>query len=209
MGEIGKKQWYDGLLYGLFFDPFEASKRKIISDFIPENASVLDVCCGTGRLSIELAQKCKFVTGIDFSESMISLCQKNKAKSGLNNVEFVFGDASRLDRHVNEKFDYAVISLALHEMERMERMRTLGSMIQVADNIVISDHTAPQPRNLTGFLNHQMELFIGGRATFAYYMDFVKSGGVRGVLKDLGLALRGEAFDGSGSRHVVCASVKK
>ncbi len=41
--------------------------------------SVLDIGCGTGNLTIELAEKFAFVTGIDLNEDMVSLAEKKSA----------------------------------------------------------------------------------------------------------------------------------
>lgn len=66
--------------------------------------SVLDVGCGTGIHSIELARRGYKVLGVDISEVMIS---KAKAKAaGLDNVSFVVADARCME--FAEKFDAAI-----------------------------------------------------------------------------------------------------
>lgn len=201
----GKNQWYDGHLYGWFFDPVETANRRMVMDFVPADSTVLDVCCGTGRLALELAGKCRHVTGIDLSRRMLSYCEKQKAKRGVRNLDFVFGDSTRLGHYLDRGYDVAVISLALHEMGRQERHATVCSMAAVADRLVISDHAVPQPPTLPGFIINQMERFIGGRAILPLYKEYVASGGILGALDRCGLSPDRQRMDRHGIRHVVTA----
>lgn len=70
---------------------------------IPRGASILDVGCGTGRHSIELARRGYAVTGIDLSEGMLA---KARAKAEGLNVEFIQGDATDFD--LGRTFDAAI-----------------------------------------------------------------------------------------------------
>jgi len=68
-------------------------------------AKILDVGCGTGRHSIELARRGFDVTGIDLSEAMLA---KARAKAVGLNVRFIQADATKFV--FDEPFD-AVIGL--------------------------------------------------------------------------------------------------
>ncbi len=54
---------------------------------------VLDICCGNGLLTSVLAAHCKQITGIDFSETLISSAKKNYPS-----VRFICADALQLDK---------------------------------------------------------------------------------------------------------------
>ncbi|MEW6078784.1 MAG: class I SAM-dependent methyltransferase [Thermodesulfobacteriota bacterium] len=205
MKNSGKNQWYDGYLYGWFFDPVETANRRMVMDFIPAGSTVLDVCCGTGRLALELAGKCSHVTGVDLSRRMLAYCERQKQKRGVKNLEYMFGDSTRLGEYLDRRYDVAVISLALHEMGPEERHATVCAMAAVADRLVVSDHTAPQPATIPGFVIHQMERFIGGRVIFPLYNEYVTSGGIIGALERCGLAPDGQRLDRLGIRQVVSA----
>ena len=70
-----------------------------------EVKSILDLGCGTGRHDIEFAKKRYKVTGIDQSETMLDIANK---ESSNENTRYIKGDARYLE--LNEKFD-AVVSL--------------------------------------------------------------------------------------------------
>ncbi|MBI9074358.1 MAG: class I SAM-dependent methyltransferase [Desulfatibacillum sp.] len=206
MEVVERSQWFYGFLYGWFYDPLEGEHRNMIAKYIPEGSTVLDVCCGTGRLATELAPRCREVRGVDMSRRMLRVCQGQKKQHGLTNVDFVHGDATRLEEVVDQAYDYAIISLALHEMPAPERLNTLRSMARVARNLVISDHAVPQPKSIPGYLTTLAELCFGGRSNFAVYNEFVASGGVLGALEQCGISPEHQALDSKGIRHVVKAS---
>jgi trans-aconitate 2-methyltransferase len=70
---------------------------------------VLDIGCGSGRISALIAEKVPHVTGVDASESMIEFAQKE-----YSNVKFVVADAQNL--HLREEFDLITSFTALHWM---------------------------------------------------------------------------------------------
>ena len=96
---------------------------------------VLDVACGTGYTACRLARAGFSAVGLDLSPSMLRYAA---AKPG--NCSFLIADA----RHIplNEVFDAAVISLALHEIsivareqvwEEMARVVRPGGLLMVLD----------------------------------------------------------------------------
>ena len=84
-----------------------------------QGATVLDVCCGTGALTLGLAEKVGSwgkVVGVDFSEGMLRIAQKNREKSKLgSNIELVLADALKLPFAENT-FDCAVIGYGLRNV---------------------------------------------------------------------------------------------
>lgn len=72
---------------------------------LPPGGSVLDVGCGTGRHSIELAKRGYVVTGLDLSSGMLAKAAE-AAKSAAVHVEWVHSDATRFA--FPGKFDAAI-----------------------------------------------------------------------------------------------------
>ncbi len=68
---------------------------------------LLDMGCGPGRHSLELARRGVFVTGVDFTEGFIQFAREEAEREGLSErAEFVLSDARDFVRPVH--FDAAV-----------------------------------------------------------------------------------------------------
>jgi len=83
---------------------FPVSKVKV--DFLAKNINtgkkVLDIACGTGGYSIELANKGYELTAIDLDQEMI-----NKLKEKESNINFMQGNMLNLKEKVSDKYDFA------------------------------------------------------------------------------------------------------
>lgn len=99
------KQWYEELFenYASKYDEESFTHGTMGEcDFIEEevnhlkSSKILDIGCGTGRHSIELAKRGYSVTGVDLSESQLRRA-KDKAKEQGQEVEFQLRDARNLN----------------------------------------------------------------------------------------------------------------
>lgn len=72
-----------------FSDPSQSVRYDFAKEFIDADDEVLDIACGTGYGSSMLAEKCKFVTGVDISTQAIKYANKNYKK---NNTIFIISD---------------------------------------------------------------------------------------------------------------------
>jgi 2-polyprenyl-3-methyl-5-hydroxy-6-metoxy-1,4-benzoquinol methylase len=68
--------------------------------------TVLELGCGTGRLSVPMARDGLRVTGIDLSEPMLSTARTKAAKAGLR-VRFIAGDIRGFD--LDQRFDLILL----------------------------------------------------------------------------------------------------
>jgi len=55
------------------------SIQKVLN--IQKDDDILDLCCGNGVLTKYFASKCRSITGVDFSETLISIAQKYNSPS--------------------------------------------------------------------------------------------------------------------------------
>lgn len=73
----------------------QASLFKAVSDLVPSDKRVVDAYCGIGALSLLLAKKSKYVTGIEFSQDAIDSANVNAKLNHIDNINFIVGDAAQ------------------------------------------------------------------------------------------------------------------
>jgi len=98
--------------------------RKLLHDQTPEG-DVLDVCCGTGDLSLALGKRRRTIYGIDFSPEMIEIAQR-KAKRHPD-LHFTVGDALDLPFE-NDRF--AVVAVAFGLRNVCDPQKGLAEMVR-------------------------------------------------------------------------------
>jgi ubiquinone/menaquinone biosynthesis C-methylase UbiE len=183
-----KKHWYDGWFYNKFIDPHGIILRRIINNLIPENSRVIDVGCGTGELAFSLASKCKEVVGVELSKKMIKHAEFRKKKKNLNNVQFFHLSAENL-LQLGKFFDYAVTCNVLHEISEDKRIKIIKQMKRIAQNIIISDFTAPLPKKTSSIVIKLIE-FLAGKDHYKNHKSFIKSGGIEYYVKKCGYEIK-------------------
>lgn len=67
------------------------------------NETVFDLYCGIGTISLFLSEKAKQVYGIEVVEDAIKDAKKNAAANGVDNAEFIAGEAERVIPGMYEK----------------------------------------------------------------------------------------------------------
>jgi demethylmenaquinone methyltransferase/2-methoxy-6-polyprenyl-1,4-benzoquinol methylase len=189
-----QKHWYDGWFYAKFIDADTNPLRKKILDLIDDGKTVIDVGCGTGGFALKIAPRCRYVLGVDVSEKQVIMAQQRKEKSGLQNVEFRHVNAATLGKSLREKFDYATLSLMIHEIPHHERLQILREVKQVAEKIIILDYNTSQPFSFWGAAIRTIE-FFAGREHYRNFKDFVQRGGLPILLKEAGLPVQQEKIN--------------
>src|SRR5262245_59823666 len=91
--------------------------RKVADRLNGPAARALDLCCGTGDLSIELGSLAP-TWGVDFCHPMLELGLGKVRKAGLP-VELVEGDALKVP-YGDEQFDVVSMAFGLRNLETVE-----------------------------------------------------------------------------------------
>ena len=109
--------------------------------------SALDVACGSGRLTAELARIAGpggRVVGLDFSPQMLDVARRNHP-----GLEFIEGDALQLP-FGGEVFDASTIAFGLRNLaDPLQGLREMQRVLRPGGRSVVLEFVRP-PRNLVG-----------------------------------------------------------
>ena len=172
------KQWYESLFenYGEKYDAENFTQGTIGEcDFIEKeigfnkSLKIIDIGCGTGRHSVELAKRGYKVTGIDLSDSQLARA-KAKAKAQNLQIDFQKHDARKLP--FENEYDLAIMlcegAFPLMETDEMnyEILRNATNSLKAAGKLIFTTLNGLFP------LFHSVEEFCAstteeGNATYS------------------------------------------
>jgi len=176
--------------YETLVDPLLRDLRKFTPEFSGMRAGdkVVDVCCGTGAQVLEYGRRGIVATGIDISPSMLKIATRSMRRQKAMNVSFQLADATNLP-FPNGYFDYASISLGLHDKEKPIRYQIISEMKRIIKQdgaLILIDFQVPLPRNVWGVLARAIE-FLAGGSHYQGFKDYLANGGLEDILKNNGL----------------------
>ncbi|MBF0407580.1 MAG: class I SAM-dependent methyltransferase [Candidatus Riflebacteria bacterium] len=120
MSELGVGSFiYEGEIYdkmnNFSFD-LDFYKKWLVS----KPGSVLELCCGTGRLTIQLNKSGIKITGLDIAESMLEKAREKTKQENLD-IEFVCGDM----RSFSLKRKFSVIFIPFNSLQNTYSLQDL------------------------------------------------------------------------------------
>lgn len=154
-------------------------RPKVVETLRPVGDSVLDVACGTGRLTRYVAPEAAVVWGIDISEGMLRRARRSAVRRGTDNVAFARmpADDLRFDRGI---FDSVACCWALHLFSDVpgvldEMSRVLAGDGRIAGTTLVDEYVLAVPGMRAG-----LRQTLGGTA--------FEREQVRALLRDAGFS---------------------
>jgi demethylmenaquinone methyltransferase / 2-methoxy-6-polyprenyl-1,4-benzoquinol methylase len=147
--------------------------------------SALDVCCGTGDLTLELAGRVApggHVVGCDFSEPMLDLAREKTLARGVAGVRFEWADALQLPYDAG-RFDAVTVGFGVRNFADRDRgLAEMARVLRPGGRLVILEFTQPRRRPFSTFYSLWFDRIapILGRISddpeaYAYLAESVRS----------------------------------
>lgn len=163
-------------------------KRKLVHLARVANGNrALDVCCGTGDISFRLARAGAKVTGLDFSQPMLSVAEEKTRLAARSNTSspprFLQGDAQHLPFHDNE-FDIVTVGYGLRNLASWERgLEEMWRVAKPGARLLVLDFGKPDNALWRGLYFNYLRLFVplfgklfcGDSETHAYILESLKN----------------------------------
>lgn len=112
---------------------------------LKNGTKILDLCCGTGELTLSLARKLKEgeVYGLDFSEKMLEKAREKEKNANVKNVKFCAGNAKNLPFE-NDFFHYATICFGLRNIfPHMDVLREIKRVLKPGGKLACLETSIP------------------------------------------------------------------
>ena len=137
---------YDKLNHILSLNIDKSWRRKAVREIVDNERSlkVLDVACGTGDFTIEIARKISegSVTGIDLSEGMMAIGREKAAAAGIEAV-LEYGDCEAL-RYEDNTFDRVAVAFGVRNFEHLDLgLKEMWRVLDKYGKLVILELSVP------------------------------------------------------------------
>ena len=114
-----KSFWRDPLFISLYLGKINEGYLDLLNKYSKPGASILDVGCGAGYMSLELARNGYKVTAFDISSASIKqaedVLRDNPYLDGFGSLEYLVAPLSEM----SGKYDVVLFSVSLHHMTDM------------------------------------------------------------------------------------------
>jgi len=170
---------------------------------LKEGGTALDVACGTGMLSFELARivgPTGKVVGVDFCESMLQKAGENLLKTPYSGiVEFKWANAMELP-FADNAFDCATMGVASRNMPDLRRVfKEMARVVRPGGKVVNLDFSRPtmfgMKQAYNFYLHHLIPLIgklgVGQDGPYSWLaksqVDFLNQEEFKALLEEIGL----------------------
>ena len=146
--------------------------------------AVLDVCCGTGDLTLEMARRVGptgRVVGSDFSDRMLELARRKPAGEGAATARFEWADALELP-YEDASFDAVTVGFGVRNLADLGRgIGEMRRVLKPGGRVVILEITQPARPPLSTFFSVWFDRLVpvigtiaGDRDAYSYLPESVK-----------------------------------
>ncbi len=151
---------YDRLNHILSLNIDKGWRRKAVREIVDteQPLNILDVACGTGDFTIEIARKAvrgSHVTGIDLSEGMMKIGREKIRKAGVD-AEMVQGDCEELP-YEDGTFDRISVGFGVRNFEHLDLgLKEMCRVLKTGGKLVILELSVPS----NGFIRWCYKLYF-------------------------------------------------
>lgn len=164
---------YDTFMEDIPYSRWLKHIEKIWDKYALKPKLVLDLACGTGNMTIRLAEKGYDMIGVDLSEQMLSKAKEKAEEKGLKSILFLNQDMRRLELYGTVDSIICLcdsINYILDENELLEVFRLVNNYLDPKGLFIFDINTIYKFRNILGD-NNFCETTESSAYTWENYFD--------------------------------------
>ena len=141
--------WADPVVENLFFGTY---KSKIINECRISGGKILEIGCGGGWLSLELARNGLDVTGLDVSEKRLNIGKQYAERNNVK-INYIKADINNYEFKESENYDVIVAWDSLHHFINLDIiMGKLKEILKPDGFLIYMDHKSNFNRRFMDYL---------------------------------------------------------
>ncbi|MCA0151654.1 class I SAM-dependent methyltransferase [Winogradskyella vincentii] len=166
---------YDASIYdGMNTD---LSDLQFYKRWLPKtkDALILELCCGTGRLTLPIAKEGYNITGVDFTASMLDQAKVKASNEGLV-IKFIEADMRYLD--LQDKFDLIFIPFnSIHHLYKNEDVLNAFNAVK--------KHLKPKGLFILDCFNPNIQFIVDGGKELKQISSYITEDGRKVDIKEI------------------------
>ena len=164
-------------------------EKKARFDSGTSELEIIDLGCGDGTLSAEMAKFAKHVTGVDINPDILAMARQRTERLGMKNVSFLVEDASNLSL-TSESLDVAFFSQSLHHLENPQKgLNEAARIIRKGGQVLVMELASHKEEWVLEKLGHK---WLGFEKK--YLIDCMMNAGLKNLYSEVLPHRREELF---------------
>lgn len=139
-----------------------------------QDAEILELCCGTGRLTIPIAQEGYQISGVDLTPSMLEEAKRKALEKKLE-IDFIQGDIRTLD--LSQQFDF--IFVPFNSIHHLYRNSDISNALRC-----IKNHLKDEGYFLLDCFNPDLQLIVESSGEPKIISNYATTDGRKVVIKE-------------------------
>jgi 2-polyprenyl-3-methyl-5-hydroxy-6-metoxy-1,4-benzoquinol methylase len=153
-----------GNIGGKFYALLQSRTIGRVLDLLPPGSEILDLACGTGRVTEHLLQHGFRVSAGDISQAMLDVARE-KLSHYPNLISLQKMDAEEISAG-NDEFEYTICIKLMHLVPSEVRVKILNEISRVTQNFIIVSYSC---FTFYGRLRRIIKIIIGRRKTISRF----------------------------------------
>ena len=164
-------------------------EKKTRFDSGTSELEIIDLGCGDGTLTAEMAKFANKVTAVDINPDILAMARQRTERLGMKNVSFLVEDASNLSLS-SESLDIAFFSQSLHHLENPQKgLHEAARILRSGGQVLVMELASHKEEWVLEKLGHK---WLGFEKE--YLIDLMQNAGLKNLYSEVLPHRREELF---------------